>query len=89
MTCQQCNIQLKVNQIKFCSVKCASLHANNARRLERTCFCGKIEYISNYTQLKRKCRSCSKLGNTSSKNMSVESRRKISESKKGIKLSWI
>ena len=88
MQCLTCKSKLKDKQIKYCSVQCASKAANGKRRLERICSnCGKIEYVSNYSQMKRVCRSCSKLGNTASKNMSPESRRKISEAKKG-KPSW-
>jgi len=85
--CAYCQKEIPDNFIKFCSVDCATKAANGIRRIQRACSCGKIEFISNYNQLKRKCRSCSKVGNTSSQNMTTEARQKISDSKKG-KTAW-
>lgn len=83
MNCKKCFKEIESNRTDFCSAECATAFYNK-RRLERVCSgCGKIEYISNYNQLKRQCRSCSKIGNTSSKNMSAEARKKISDSKTG------
>lgn len=87
MNCNFCNKTLEINYVNFCSEECASKANGNKKRFKRICTCGKIEFISNKFQLTMQCRSCSKLGNTASQGMSVESRKKISEAKKG-KPAW-
>ena len=48
------------------------------RQIPRICSgCGKTDMVSNYSQKKRQCRSCSKKGNTSAKNMSEEAKARI------------
>lgn len=52
-------------------------------KFERICSgCKKVEMVATEAQLSRKCRSCSKKGNTSSQNMSKEARQKIADAKK-------
>lgn len=88
MECKNCKKQLDNNHKEFCCLACAKAQAApRTIRVERTCTCGKIEYVSSYNQLKRKCRSCSQLGNTHSQNHSAEARAKMSQARKG-KPAW-
>lgn len=73
---------LNPNSIRFCNLDCAR-HFFGRTRYIRQCDCGKLEYVANKGQLNRQCRSCSKAGNTFSQNRSIETRKKISEAKKG------
>ena len=83
--CKKCSVELTEKQVEYCSIVCAKEDNPGKRKVERICSgCEKIEYVSNYNQRKRQCRSCSKMGNVSSRNRTRETREKIAAAKRGV-----